>query len=123
MADREERPAVRLSTQDTALLSAQIAGLTGAGLPLASGLQALGAELPRGRLRRMLDALARSLTRGASLDEAIAAQGTALPAHLGGLVVAGQRTGRTGEVLGRFAGYTQIGADVERIGHEQQSDH
>ena len=96
------------------LLSAQIAGLTGAGLPLASGLQALGAELPRGRLRRMLDAMARSLTRGASLDEAIAAQGAALPAHLGGLVVAGQRTGRTGEVLGRFAGYTQIGADVRR---------
>jgi type II secretory pathway component PulF len=114
MAEQDERPAARLSAQDTALLSAQIAGLTGAGLPLASGLRALGAELPRGGLRRMLDAMARSLARGASLDEAIAAQGRALPPHLRGLVLAGQRTGRMGEVLGRFAGYAQIGADVRR---------
>ncbi len=114
MAEKDEPRAERLSTHDAALLSEQIAGLTRAGVPLASGLQALSAELPRGRLRRMTGALSRSLTQGASLDEAIAAQGRALPAHLRGLVLAGQRTGRTPEVLGRFAGYAQIGADVRR---------
>jgi general secretion pathway protein F len=114
MADNNEPRAPRLSTQEAALLSEQIAGLARAGLPLASGLQALGAELPRGGLRRMLGAVSRSLTQGASLDEAIGAQGSALPAHLRGLVLAGQRTGRTPEVLGRFAGYAQIGAEVRR---------
>jgi type II secretory pathway component PulF len=114
MAEPNEEPVARLSGEDTALLSAQIAGLTGAGLPLASGLVALGAELPRGRLRRVVDALARKLERGMSLGQAIADQGEAVPAHLRGLVVAGQRTGRMGEVLGRFAGYAQIGADVRR---------
>jgi type II secretory pathway component PulF len=114
MAEQDEPTAARLSTKDAAVLSEQIAGLTRAGLPLASGLQALGAELPRGKLRRMLGAVSRSLTQGASLDQAIAAQGTALPAHLRGLVLAGQRTGRTAEVLARFAGYVQIGAQVRR---------
>ena len=94
---------MRLSSQDAAQLSEQIAGLTRAGLPLAPGLRALAEEMPAGRLRRMLGAVSRSLTQGASLDEAIAAQGGALPAHLRGLVLAGERTGRTGEVLGRFA--------------------
>jgi len=114
MAENDKPRAARLSAQDAALLSEQIAGLARTGQPLASGLQALSAELPRGRLRWMLSAVSRSLTQGASLDEAIAAQGRALPAHLRGLVLAGQRTGRTPEVLGRFAGYAQIGADVRR---------
>src|SRR5256885_6967362 len=105
MAEQDERGALRLSSQDAAQLSEQIAGLTRAGLPLAPGLRALAEEMPAGRLRRMLGAVSRSLTQGASLDEAIAAQGGALPAHLRGLVLAGERTGRTGEVLGRFAGY------------------
>ncbi len=114
MAERDEPRAARLSTQDAALLSEQIAGLTRTGLPLASGLQALSAELPRGRLRRVLKAVSGSLTGGASLDQAIAAQGRALPAHLRGLVLAGQRTGRTPEILGRFAGYAQVGDEVRR---------
>ena len=62
----------------------------------------------------MLDALASSLEGGLSLDKAIAAQGRRLPAHLAGLVKAGERTGRTGEILGRFAGYVQVGVDVRR---------
>jgi type II secretory pathway component PulF len=114
MAEHEERPPARLSGQDAALLSEQIAGLTRMGLPLASGLAALGAELPRSRLQRTLGALARKLTQGATLDEAIAATGDAVPAHLRGLVLAGQRTGRMGEILGRFAGYARIGVEVRR---------
>jgi type II secretory pathway component PulF len=114
MAERDERHAVQLSGQDAALLSEQVAGLTRMGLPLASGLEALGAELPRGRLKRTLDAMARRLTQGATLDEAIAALGNAVPAHLRGLVLAGQRTGRMGEILGRYAGYARIGVEVRR---------
>jgi type II secretory pathway component PulF len=116
MAERLENSGggARLSAEDAAQLGAQIAGLTRANLPLPSGLRALGEELPAGRLRRMLGRLALSLEEGTSLEAAIDAQGGALPAHLRGLVQAGARTGRTGEVLGRFAGYTEIGAQVRR---------
>jgi general secretion pathway protein F len=114
MAEQSERGLEQLSTQEAAELGEQIAGLTRAGLPLPAGLKALGAELPPGRLRRKLDALAERLDGGASLVEAIAEEGRGLPAHLRGLVLAGERTGRTGDVLGRFAGYAQIGAEVRR---------
>jgi type II secretory pathway component PulF len=114
MAEHEEGPPARLSGQDAALLSEQIAGLTRMGLPLAAGLEALGAELPRSGLQRTLAVLARKLTQGATLDQAVAATGDAVPAHLRGLVLAGQRTGRMGEVLGRFAGYARIGVEVRR---------
>jgi type II secretory pathway component PulF len=114
MADQDKHGAVRWSTGEAVHLSEQIAGLTRAGLPLPSGLRALGAELPGGRLRRLLDEVSLSLEAGASLDEALGAEGRGLPAHLRGLVRAGERTGRTGEVLGRFAGYANIGADVRR---------
>jgi type II secretory pathway component PulF len=114
MAEHEERPPAQLSVQDAAVLSEQIAGLTRTGLPLASGLEALAAELPRGGLQRTLDALARKLTQGATFGEAITAVGHAVPAHLRGLVLAGQRTGRMGEILGRFAGYARIGVEVRR---------
>src|SRR4051812_33033202 len=111
MAEQDQRGTKHLSRHDATQLSEQIADLTRAGLPLPSGLRALGEELPSGRLRRMLDALSHSLEEGASLEKAIDAQGTRLPAHLRGLVLAGEGTGRTGEVLGRFAGYANINTE------------
>jgi general secretion pathway protein F len=114
MAMRGEPDSGRLTPDETAQLSAQLAGLTRANLPLPSGLRALGAELAGGRLRRVIEALAGSLEQGASLEAAIAAQGGAVPDYLRGLVEAGARSGRTGEVLGRFAGYAQIDVDVRR---------
>lgn len=115
MAERDDHVAARLTACDAAQLGEQVAGLARAGLPMASGLKALGAELPAGRLRLMIDALARTLEGGASLDEAFEAQRHRLPAYLRGLVRAGERTGRTGEILGRFAGYASIGADARRL--------
>lgn len=103
-----------LSAGDAALLSAQIAGLARSGLPLPSGLRALGDEMPRGGLRRVLHRLADRLERGEPLDVALAGQGGRLPDHLRGLVVAGVRTGDLGVVLGRFAGFAQVGVDLRR---------
>jgi type II secretory pathway component PulF len=114
MTEPDRREAVQLSSQDAVDLSEQIAGLTRAGLPLSSGLRALGEELPAGRLQQVLGAVSDALEKGASLEEALAAPGRGLPAHVRGLVMAGERTGRTGEVLGHFAGYSSIGADVRR---------
>lgn len=104
----------RLSSDEVAQLTGHIASLTTAGLPLASGVRALGEEIPRHRLRAVLNRLADQLESGASLETAIERQGERLPSHLRGLVIAGARSGKLGEVLGRFAGYANIGVDLRR---------
>jgi general secretion pathway protein F len=77
-------------------------------------LRALGQELPAGRLRRVVERLAVALEGGASLPDALRSEGRRVPPQLSGLVVAGARTGRLGEVLGRFAGYANLGVDLRR---------
>ena len=104
----------RLSGAETAELSRQIAGLATAGLPLAHGLVALGEELPRGRLRRSMNELAATLESGVTLDEALDKQRDRIPPHLRGLVIAGLRSGRLGDILSRFSEYVAIGTELER---------
>lgn len=103
-----------LPEEDVAWMAGQIGDLTKCSLPLPSGLRALGEEVGSRRLRRVLFGLARALESGMTLDAAVASQGRRLPAHLRGLVLAGMQSGRIGEVLGRFAGYTNVGTDLRR---------
>lgn len=112
--DSADGPNHRLSGDEVAQLTGHIASLTEAGLPLASGVRALGEEVPSRRLRAVLNGLADQLDSGASLEKAIERQGGRLPPHLRGLVVAGARSGRLGDVLGRFAGYVNVGVDLRR---------
>ncbi len=114
--DRSEQAGAkdRLSGAETVELSRQIAGLASAGLPLAHGLMALGEELPRGRLRRSMNDLAKTLESGTTLDQALAQQGDRIPPHLRGLVIAGLRSGRLGDTLRRFSEYAAIGTELQR---------
>ncbi len=111
---RQNGAGVRLSGAEAAELSRQIAGLAQAGLPLAHGLVALGEELPRGRLRRSMNDLAATLESGATLDQALQIQKNRIPPHLRGLVIAGLRSGRLGDVLSRFSEYTGVGTELKR---------
>jgi general secretion pathway protein F len=104
----------RLTGAEAAELSRQIASLTGAGLPLASGLVALGEELPRGRLRRSMNELARTLESGVPLEQAVKDEHDKIPPHLRGLVIAGARSGELGAILSRFTQYTSVGAELKR---------
>ncbi|MEO6808714.1 MAG: type II secretion system F family protein, partial [Isosphaeraceae bacterium] len=104
----------RLSEGDVVDLAQYVAGLSASGLALPPGLRALGEELPSGSMRRTLDSLAEALERGESLDEAMRTQGNRLPPHLQGVVKAGLRTGRLGEILGRFIAFQRVGADLKR---------
>jgi type II secretory pathway component PulF len=104
----------RLNGPEAAELSRQIAGLAQAGLPLANGLIALGEELPRGRLRRSMNELAATLESGATLDQAVQIQSKRIPPHLRGLVIAGLRSGRLGDILSRFSEYVGVGTELKR---------
>jgi general secretion pathway protein F len=103
-----------LTAAESAELSARIADLTRAGLPLSQGLTALAAELPRGRLRRSMNELAATLEAGVPLDQAVAEHGKRIPPHLRGLVIAGVRSGRLGDLLSRFSAYARIGTELKR---------
>ena len=68
----------------------------------------------RPRLARVLRNLAARLERGEKLETAIAAQGSRLPAHLRGLIVAGVRSGRLPIVLDQFAALARRQQDLRR---------
>ncbi len=104
----------RLSGSEAVELSGHLAGLAQARLPIASGLAALAEELPRGRLRRSMEELADRLEAGMSLTEAIEDREGQIPPHLRGLVIAGVRSHRLGDVLSQFSGYVGIGAELKR---------
>jgi general secretion pathway protein F len=110
---RAELPA-NLSAEESAELAAHLAALAHSGLPLEGGLYALADEVARPRLARVLGNLAAQLERGEKLETAIAAQGSRLPAHLRGLIVAGVRSGRLPIVLDQFAALVRRQQDLRR---------
>jgi len=88
-----------LAEREAAELAGQVAELAGAGLPLAPGLRAMAEEVRRGPLARMLRRVADRLEAGSSVEAALEAEGPRFPAHVRGLITAGVRSGRLGDVL------------------------
>jgi len=107
-------PPANLSAEESAELSARVAALARSGLPLEGGLYALADEVAQPRLARVLGNLAQRLEAGEKLETAIAAQGSRLPAHLRGLIVAGVRTGRLPIVLDHFAAMARRQQELRR---------
>lgn len=116
MSESHENPKGRgeLSPEEAARLSERITDLSRSGLPLGPGLRALGEESPRGRFRSSLERLADAIDRGVPLPEALDAQKGRIPAHLRGLIEGGLRTGRLGDILGRFSSHANLTADLKR---------
>src|SRR5262245_6483558 len=116
MANRvdEDQARGRLSPDEAARLTDHIDRLSNAGRRLGPGLLALAEELPHGRFRRSLVDLAEALGRGQTLDAAMEEQKEQSPPHLRGLVLGGIRSGRLGDVLGRFSAYVSIGTELGR---------
>ena len=116
---RAELPA-SLSAGESAELAARLAALAHSGLPLEGGLVALAEEVARprpgvpGAPARVLRNLAARLERGEPLETAIAAQGSRLPAHLRGLIVAGVRSGHLPIVLDQFVALARRQQDLRR---------
>ena len=104
----------KLSGEETAELSARVAELTRAGLPLGSGLRALADELASRRLTPVLRGLADRLEAGDDLAAALQSQGQNLPEHLRGLMLAGVRSGRLAEVLEEFVDIQQRQGELRR---------
>jgi type II secretory pathway component PulF len=108
----EGLPASRLSATDLREVGGHISEIVSAGLPLEAGLAAVAEEFPRGRVRRALLAIVRDLETGSDLESALKARRT--PPYLPALVRAGQRSGRTGEILENFIAGSQVVSDLRQ---------
>ncbi|MEM1445520.1 MAG: type II secretion system F family protein [Planctomycetota bacterium] len=89
----------RLGPLEFASFNRQFAQLTSAGMPVASGLRLIAADIRRGRLSRSIEAVAGELEQGAGLGEAFDRHRGAFPPLYAQLIEVGVQTGRLPGVL------------------------
>jgi type IV pilus assembly protein PilC len=106
------RPA-GLSAAETREVGAHISEIISAGVPLEGGLAALAEEFPWGRVKRSLQGIVHDLEAGNDLESVLARRRSA--GYLPALVRAGQRSGRTGEILDNFIAGSQVVSDLRQV--------
>src|SRR5262249_22895805 len=104
-----------MKAEELIALNDEIAGMARAGLPLDQGLAALAKEMGRGSLRSVTTAIATDLRSGHTLPQALERQRGKVPAFYSGLVAAGVRTGRVGDVLATLTTYARTVASLRTM--------
>jgi type IV pilus assembly protein PilC len=99
---------VQLGKRDFEVITGQVVDLARVQLPLASGLEILSQELPRGRLKRGMRSIAKKISTGMSLEDAFAKHGA--PNELRALIRSGLRTGRVSDVLSQYIAHLRTHA-------------
>jgi type II secretory pathway component PulF len=112
---RHGAPFAGLSAEDLIALNEEIAGMARAGLPLDQGMAAMAKEMRSGHLQRVTADIAADLHNGSTLPEAMARQAGRLPRFYAGLVNAGVRSGRIGDVLATLTVYARTMADLRSL--------
>jgi general secretion pathway protein F len=102
-----------LALEQLVALNDEIAALVRTGLPLERGLRNVGSDVP-GRLGGTLTSLAERMSRGASLPEALEAEGDRLPPIYRAIVEAGLRAGRLSAALESLAAFVRAYLDSRR---------
>lgn len=97
----------RLSTQEQALFTRQLASLIVAGLPLDEALGALADQAERAYVHELLAGIRAEVMGGSSLSVALAQHPRDFPDIYRALVSAGEHSGHLGLVLERLAGYIE----------------
>jgi type II secretory pathway component PulF len=110
----EAADAPELSPADALELTTHLSQLATAEIPLASGLRALGHDMPRSRLSRAIDHLAKHLDDGVPLDRAVAMSDVRIPAYFQGLLACGLRSGNLALVLEQFLCHERMRDDLRQ---------
>ncbi|MES2719494.1 MAG: type II secretion system inner membrane protein GspF [Pseudomonadota bacterium] len=97
----------RLSAQDLAMITRQLATLVQAGLTLDDALRAVGQQSERVSTKRILTAVRARVVEGYSLAQSLAEFPQAFPSLYRATVAAGERSGHLDLVLNRLADYTE----------------
>lgn len=114
------RPAQRtayvapLSLADFTFFNEQLTALTKTGIPLEQGLRQLAADVPSGKLKRLLLDLAADLTAGTPFEQALQRQQQRFPAGYAQVVAAGLETGDLAGTLYGLTTYLRLKGRVWR---------
>lgn len=97
----------RLTTDDLALVTRQLATLLGAGLPVEQALQAVAEQTEKAPVKNILVAVRSRVLEGHSLAMALAQFPNAFPELYRATVAAGEQTGHLDIILNRLAEYAE----------------
>lgn len=97
----------RISTDDIAITTRQMATLLGAGVPLVDALSAMVDQVEKERLKRILSDVKQKVNEGASLGDAFAAHTKVFGSLYVNMVKAGEHSGALDAVLNRLADFTE----------------
>ena len=101
------RPGERVTSNDLALLSRQLATLLSAGVPVVESLSAVGEQSERSATTRVLSHLRDAVSQGTALADAMAEHPGVFPELYVGMVRAGETAGALDLVLERLANHTE----------------
>ena len=116
--EREVLGTGRVPQRGVALLTRELATLVKAEIPMDEALRIAGLQpLMPARVRRIVGSVLSRVLAGASLSEAIEAEGAAFPAYYARIVHAGEAAGTLGQVLDELAQHLERSAEFRsRIG-------
>jgi len=97
----------RLSGTDIAIITRQLATLIHSGLPLENGLQAIGQQAEKNRIKRVILAVRAKVREGHSFADSLRQFPKAFPHLYCATVSAGEKSGHLDIVLSRLADYIE----------------
>jgi general secretion pathway protein F len=104
----------KLSAQDLALITRQIATLVQAGLTLDDSLRSVAQQSEKATVKRLLTAVRSKVVEGYTLAQSLAEFPQAFPSLYRATVAAGERAGHLDLVLNRLADYTESRYETRR---------
>lgn len=105
---------VKLSTQDLALITRQLATLIHASLPVEEALKAVARQASKAKVRGIALALRAKVNEGFTLANALAEFPNAFPDLYRATVSAGEHSGHLDLVLDQLADYTESSSETQR---------
>jgi general secretion pathway protein F len=102
----------RVSSDDVAIMTRQLATLVGAGIPLVEALNALVEQIEHPRLRRIVSQLKQRVNEGSSLGDAVADHPKVFTNLYINMIRAGESSGALDIVLIRLADFTESQAKL-----------
>jgi general secretion pathway protein F len=97
----------RISANDVAITTRQLAVLVGAGIPLVEGLAALVDQVDHERMKRVISDVRQRVNEGSSLADAMASHPKAFGTLYVNMIRAGESSGALDVVLVRLADFTE----------------
>lgn len=105
---------VKLSTQDLALITRQLATLIQAALPVEEALKAVAKQATKAKVRGIALALRSKVNEGFTLANALSEFPNAFPDLYRATVAAGEHSGHLDLVLNQLADYTESSSETQR---------